>query len=82
MNEDLKILRKTNSELTKERDKISKDYLELYARVEKTKDLLKEKIKKEQYKIETNEYVVMFLEELGDLKEIYDTLEKRKEEVN
>jgi hypothetical protein len=84
---DLEILRKGNSELRqelektkKERDKACKDYLELYAKLDKVKDLVKDKIKKEQHKIETNEYIVIFLEELGDLKEILDVLERRNVE--
>ena len=84
---DLEILRKGNSELRqelektkKERDKACKDYLELYVKLDKVKDLVKDKIKKEQHKIETNEYIVIFLEELGDLKEILDVLERRNVE--
>lgn len=70
MNEELE-------KVKKERDKVCKDYLELYAKVENVKELVKHLIKKEKHKIETNEYIVMFLEELGDLKEILDALESR-----
>lgn len=68
-------MREEIEKLKTERDQACKDYLNLYSKVENVKELLKDKIKKEQHKIETNEYIVMFLEELGDLKEILNVLE-------
>ena len=64
-------------EVKNERDKACKDYLDLYARVDKAKDLIKEMMKKEKFKIEKEDFVYMSLEHLGDLKQIYDILERR-----
>ena len=87
MNKDLEILRKGNSELRqelektkKERDKACKDYLELYAKLEKAKDLIRDKIKREQYKITNAKDGIILLDTLGDLKEILDVLERRNVE--
>lgn len=84
MNKDLEILRKSisdlqkeNTKLTNERDKACKDYLKLYERVENTKKLINDLIKAQKYKIKTNKYIYIHLEELGDLQEILYTLEKR-----
>ena len=83
MNKDLEILRKSNSELRqqnenlrKELEKACKQYLDLYNKSEKAKDLLKDLIKKNKYKIDTNDFTYIFLDQLGDLKLILDTLEK------
>lgn len=80
---DLEILRKGNSELRKElekvkeeRDKTCKDYLELYARVEKTKEILDEKIRREIYRIEKSDGYIL-LEALSDFKQILDILERK-----
>lgn len=84
---DLEILRKGNSELRqelektkKERDKACKDYLELYAKLDKAKDLVKDKIKREYYKIMNTKDGIILLDTLGDLKEILDVLERRNVE--
>lgn len=84
---DLEILRKGNSELRqelektkKERDKACKDYLELYAKLDKAKDLVKDKIKREYYKIMNAKDGIILLDTLGDLKEILDVLERRNVE--
>lgn len=84
---DLEILRKGNSELRqelektkKERDKACKDYLELYAKLDKAKDLVKNKIKREYYKIMNTKDGIILLDTLGDLKEILDVLERRNVE--
>ena len=81
---DLEILRKGNSELRqelektkKERDKACKDYLELYTKLDKVKDLVKDKMKKEQYKIMNTKDGIILLDTLGNLKEILDVLERR-----
>ena len=83
MNKDLEILRKSNGELRqelektkKERDKACQDYLNLYCTLDKAKDLLKDLIKKNKYKIDTNDFTYIFLDQLGDLKSILDILEK------
>lgn len=84
---DLEILRKGNSELRqelektkKERDKACKDYLELYAKLDKAKDLVKDKIKREYHKIMNTKDGIILLDTLGDLKEILDVLERRNVE--
>lgn len=81
---DLEILRKSNSELRqelektkKERDKACKDYLELYAKLDKAKDIIKYKIRREYYKIMNTKDGIILLDTLGDLKEISDVLERR-----
>ena len=83
MDKDLEILRKSNSELRqqnenlrKELEKTCKQYLDLYNKNEKAKDLLKDLIKKNKYKIDTNDFTYIFLDQLGDLKSILDALEK------
>lgn len=68
--------------LKKERDKASKDYLNLYNKVEKAKVLLKDLVKKNKYKIDTNDFTYIFLDQLGDLKSILDVLERDNEEAN
>lgn len=84
MNKDLEILRKGNSEFQKEiiklkeeKEKLSNDYLKLYNTVENTKRLINDLIKAQKYKIETDKFVYIHLEELGDLQEILYILEKR-----
>lgn len=64
-------------ELKKQRDEACKDYLDLKIKIEELKILVKDLIKKEQHKIETNEYIIMYLEELGDLKQILNILERK-----
>jgi hypothetical protein len=64
-------------QLKKERDKACKDYLDLYARVDKTKDLLRDLIKKEKFQIEKDNYIFIALDHLGDFKLILDTLERK-----
>ena len=84
---DLEILRKGNSELRqelektkKERDKACQDYLNLYCTLDKAKDVIRDKIKREQYKIMNTKDGIILLDTLGDLKEILDVLERRNVE--
>lgn len=78
---DLEVLRKGNSELRqelektkKERDKACKDYLNLYACIENTKELIRDLIKKQKYQINVDNFTYISLEQLGDLKCVLDML--------
>ena len=64
-------------EIKKERDKACKDYLDLYSKVDRAKDLLKILIKKEKFKIEKEDYTYIFLDHLGDLNSVLAILEER-----
>ena len=84
MNKDLEILRKGNSELRqelekvkKERDKVCEDYIKLYKKLEDVKDLVKEKIKREKLKILNSNNNYISLEMLGDFQELLYILERK-----
>jgi len=70
MNEELE-------KVKKERDKACQDYLNLYCTLDKAKDIISDKIKREQYKIMNTKDGIILLDTLGDLKEILDALESR-----
>jgi len=63
-------------EIKKQRDKSCGDYLKLYNKIEETKKLIKDLIKSQKYKIENDKFIYIYLEELGDLREILYSLEK------
>ena len=52
------------------------DYMRLYNKIEEVKILVRDLIKKNKYKLETEEFVFIFLEQLVDLKLILDYLER------
>lgn len=83
---DLEILRKGNSDLRqqnenlkKELEKTCKQYLNLYNKIENTKDLVRDLIKKQKYQINVDNFTYISLEQLGDLKTILDMLENKNE---
>ena len=81
---DLEILRKGNTDLRqqnenlrKELEKTCKQYLDLYNKIENTKDLIRDLIKAEKYRIDVDDFTYIHLEQLGNLKTILDKLENK-----
>ncbi len=58
-----------------EEKSIEKKYSELFIRHEEAKKLIQDLIKKYKFKIENDDFIFIFLEQLGDLKAIYNILE-------
>ena len=58
-----------------EEKSIEKKYSELFVKNEEAKKLIQDLIKKYKFKIQNDDFIFIFLEQLGDLKAIYNILE-------